>query len=318
MTNFEEYLFRASQSSKIATGSIGLTNTQKARVIELKNEKETGINANGNKVKWTENKKQELSKYLDIDDKQEFPKTMKSELKKIFRAEKYNRNFVFTNKYVQKGIQQEEEGVTTYQEYRNKILGIRTFFKTDIGTKIRLYNEYFSGEPDLVDTNDFNNCNEGFDIKCSWNLETFPLAEEPLDPTYFSQNQVYMSLTKCDKWTTAYVLVNATEQMVFNEKMKHFYALNQPANEDDKNYKEYISKCRDIEKMMIFDYDRFVNCYPGHILEYTREEWYGEDLDIPLKARVIEKTVYRDQEYIDFLKERVKLSRKYLVKLNEA
>ena len=88
-------------------------------------------------------------------------------------------------------------------------------------------------------------------------------------------------------------------------------------NADDKYYSEYVNKCRDVEKMMIFDYERFIKVNPFHNMEISKDEWYGEGFDIPLKDRVLEKTVYRDETFLKELKERVVIGRKYLNSLNK-
>jgi hypothetical protein len=316
--NFDNYQFRCSQLSKICAGTIGLTKKQKIEVEELIEEKKTGLNKNGNKIKWTTNKQDKLDD-LEFKAKNiELPLTMQTELKKIHRAETFNRNFIFTTKYVQKGIKQEEEGVSTFQEYRNKIQKIPTLFLTNSKVKIRLYNEHITGEPDLVDTNDFKNCKEGFDIKCPWSLETLPFQDDELSQNYYWQNQGYMWLTGADIWHTVYTLVNASEEMLHKEKLKWYYALetgkHTPDSPESPYYDEYISKCKDVEKMMIFDYDKFVKDN-NHIMEHTRAEWMEGGYDIPLEDRVVIKTVERDTEAIEFLQERVILAREYLKNL---
>lgn len=314
---WDYYEFRSSQCSKLLTGDLPNKEQYKNRINELQNEKDTLKNKNGNKVKWTEVKNKELLKLLEKEKTPFFkllPKTITNELRKIHRSEKFGRNFSFTNKYVQKGISQEDEAITIYQRYRNKVLGINTFF---INNKKRISNGYITGEADITDTNDFENCNEGFDTKCSWELETFPYIEDDLDFQYEVQDQCYMWLSNCNKWTTAYVLVNITEHLLNNEKMKWFYAFNQPMNEDDLNYDKYIKKLKELEVRYIFDYDDFVNKNPGHIMEITRDEWFENDYDIPLENRVIEKVCYRNDNLINELKERIKLSREYLKYLDK-
>ena len=48
---------------------------------------------------------------------------------------------------------------------------------------------------------------------------------------------------------------------------------------------------------------------------FSQAEWHGNNLDIPLKDRVIEKTVLYDESKINFIKERVEIARKYLANL---
>ena len=313
--DWSNYKFRASQCHKLLTGSLPNKNEFDKRILELENERDYLVNANGNKVKWTVNKAIELDKLIEkknIPYFQLLPKTITSELRKIHRAETFNRNFSFTNKYVQKGIAQEEEAISVYQLYRKKVKGINTFF---INNKKRLSNDYTSGEADLTDTNDFANCNEGFDTKCSWELETFPFKGDALDTAYECQNQDYMWLSGAKKWTTVAVLVNVTEDLLHKEKMKWFYLLDQPLDSEDKNYNEYTKQAKELEIRLIFDYERFVKLNPGHQMEITRKEWFENGYDIPLEERVVEKESFYDQFFIDDLKQRIEVSRDYLKSL---
>ncbi len=314
--DFSKYEFRCSQLSKITGGVVGITEKQRNRMVDLQLRKMNAATGkkdeSGKTIKpLTANMEQELTEIIEANKDNTLPKTMQSELRKIFRMEKYSRNFPFTNQYIQKGIQQEEEAITVYQAYRNQN-GIRTLFSKNT---VRLSNGWVSGEPDLSNNKDIRKCTEGFDTKCSWSLQTFAFKEDELDPAYETQNQGYMWLTGAEKWTTAYILVNATEHQVHNEKMKWFYALQCPADADDKYWDDYVQKCREVEKMMIYDYDRFVHNNPHHNMEITKDEWFGEGYDIPLQERVVEKNSVFNPELIDFYKERIELGREYMQKL---
>ena len=313
MEKFKKYKFRASQSFFLDVGTIGVTENQDQEISDLLYEQENGVNSNGNKVKWTETK---IAKLKDLQYKksaQELPQTMKTELRKIHRAEKFNRNFLFTNKFVQKGLSEEEEAITTYINYRKKVLGIRTHF---VNNKDRLFNDFFQGETD-INPFDYNGLKCGADTKCSWSLDSFPYPEDALDNRYECQNQVYIDLNGADMWITAYVLVNGSEKLVHDEKMKWFYALQMPGDAEHKYWDEYCLRCREIEKMMIFDYDRFIELNPYHQMEYTREQWMSEDNDIPLKNRVCEKISMKDEIKIQRLRDRSIIGRNYLVSLEE-
>jgi hypothetical protein len=310
--NWNEYEFRASQCYKLMVGALPNKNEFDALIQDKSIEKQTLVNKSGNKVKWTLTKQQELDKLIEKKNTpyyQLLPKTMTSELRKIHRAEIFGRNFSITNKYIEKGLAKEEEAISIYQKYRKDFKGINGFF---INNKVRLSNGFVTGEADLTDTNDFNNCNEGFDTKCSWELETFPFADDKLDDNYFYQNHAYIWLSGAEKWTTVCVLVNCTEELLLREKLKYFYSLSQPMNEDDKNYQTYIDKCKELEKRLIFDYDAFIKENPGHQMEISRSEWHENNWDIPLKNRVVEKTVYRDESVLDDMKERILVAREYL------
>lgn len=313
--NFDKHLFRASQTSLICGGNIGITLAQEKRILELFNEKTTGLNINGNKVKWTDNKNNELTKLLAEQKNPTPPKTLVSELRKIYRAEKHNRYFGFTNKYVQKGLEQEEEAITNYQMYLMS-LGKKVFFTKN---EVRLKNEFVTGEPDLNPIM-YEGKKIGFDIKCSWELETLPFADDELNPTYEFQNQSYMWLTDADEWITAYTLVNIHEHGLNNEKMKWYYQYKCPNDYEDKYFEDYMAKCKELEVRLIFDYDRFVNTNPGHLLMIDRDEWMEtinpltclKGYDIPLNERIVEKKSIRNDKTIELIKDRVIFSRNYL------
>lgn len=315
--DWSRYKFRASQIHKILVGTLPDKKQYDKRIYELESERDNLVNLKGNKIRWTDSKKNELEKLIEKKNTPYFqllPKTMISELRKIHRAETFNRNFNFTNKFVQKGLAVEENAISTYQNYRKKVLGISGFFRNN---KERLENDYVTGECDLTDTNDFANCNEGFDIKSSWELETFPFKEDKLDLQYEYQNQCYMWLSGAEKWTTASVLENVTEDLLHKEKMKWFYALGSPMSEEDANYEEYVKEAKSLEIRLIFDYDKFVKDNPSHLMEISKQEWEENYYDIPLEDRVVEKVSIYNEQVIEEFKERIEVAREYLCYLDK-
>jgi hypothetical protein len=311
----KNWLCRSSQSSKIMTGTIPNKEDFNKKISELESERDTLVNVNGNRVKWTDNKKEELSKLIKKRDTPLFklmPKTFTSELRKIYRQESHDRVFNFINKYTVKGIRQEEESITTYMMYLNSI-GTRILFTKN---EERFSNDFISGTPDLM-PQVIDGKKVGFDVKSSWDLDTFPFKEDDLIDSYYWQNQCYMWLTDADEWRTAHCLVNLHEHGLNNEKNKYFYAYDIPQTPDDEYYDELIKQYRILERRYIFDYDRFVSVYPHHNMEISRQEWKDNNWDIPLEKRVIEKTVVRSEDSINKLKERIELGREYLIKLSE-
>lgn len=317
--DFSKYKFRASQASKLLVGTIRISKEQAQEIKDLEQERDTGINANRNKVKWTHNKQVKYDKLVDARDNPKLPKTVETELRKIHRSERYNRNFEFTNKYVQKGIHQEREAITHLQAYLNN-RGIKVFFK-DRKEEELTNGTYFRGTPDTEVVElvlDGKKLKVGFDTKCSWELATLPYPEDPLDPQYDAQNRVYMKLTGADMWITAYVLVNCTEQLLYNEKQKFFYAMGSPEQyKEPEEYAAYIKKAKGVEKQLVFDWDRFVSVYPHHILEYKRKEWMDEENDIPLEKRVVLKPTYPNEKIWAEMEERAIIGRQYLQFLEE-
>lgn len=313
MKNFNDYRFRASQIYHIMTGTIGLTEKQFATMTDYRERHELSKKKKAKPL--TANMMETLKTLEAIHKNPELPKGMITEVRKIFLQERYNRPFEMTNKYVQKGIHQEEEAITTLQAYFKEVKGINVLFSKN---EERVKNEWVSGHPDLgVFGVPIKKWKEGWDTKAPWSLFSLPFPDEELDLIYECQNQAYMWLTGAEKWTTAYCLVNATEHQLFLEKQKFFYAYNSPS-EGDLFYDEMIEKQKNVERLMIFDYDRFVERYPYHDLEWSRDEWYGNDLQIPIKDRVRLKKSTASEEWRNQAKERITLAREYMQKLNES
>ena len=100
-----------------------------------------------------------------------------------------------TNKYLSKGILQEDEAIDKAIEWLDLPFCLKN---TE-----RFYNDWFEGEPDLIVGESI------FDIKNSWDCFTFPLFETEI-PTrdYESQVNVYMDLLGLKKASVIYVLLN--------------------------------------------------------------------------------------------------------------
>lgn len=224
-------------------------------------------------------------------------KTCTDYITKLFLENKYNRREQFETKYIEKGIKQEEDALTLLARVK------KYFFKKN---SERLYNEFITGEPDAYIGKSINSCKEGFDVKCSWSLWTFPFGEEKLNSDYRYQNLGYMDLTGAEKWTTVYCLVNAPANLILNEKQKLWYKMDCPDHTNEK----YVEKVVEIEKNMIFDMVQFKRDNPGFDIEC--KDWC---YDIPAKERVIEFVIERDEKEIEKIHDRVEECREWYNKL---
>lgn len=234
---------------------------------------------------------------------------LQTHLRNIHRSAKWGRKKHHTNKYVEKGIGMEKRATTLYQDHLNKTkeFSEKVFFMENW---TRLNNDFVTGEPDLVLGNDINNCEIGFDTKCSWDWTTFPYAVDELDSAYEWQNQTYMWLTGAKEWRTVYCLVNTPSRLLLNEKNRWYWAMDAP-NEDEQ---AFIDKMLELERDHIYNLAEFRKDFPGHDLAHDAyaEEWTH---DIPESERVMEKVSIYSPEKIESLKERIILSRDYLNKL---
>src|SRR5690606_2640599 len=197
------------------------------------------------------------------------------------------------SKYITKGIVQEEDAITILSRVKG-----RMFRKNEE----RLSNAFITGIPDLYVGESIQRAEKGYDTKCSWSVDTFPYPQDKLDPAYEFQNHGYMALTGAKSWTTAFCLVNAPGHMVMGEK----YSLQRRYNYSELD-DAFIEGCKEIERNMIFDMSQFIKDNPH--FDVHEDNWF---YDIPLKERVIEFEVQRDENIIDKIYERVKLIREEL------
>lgn len=217
--------------------------------------------------------------------------TCQRRLIKIFRELEFNRYYNNFNKYIEKGLKAEEDGITLYSRYSKE-----KFVKN----KTRFENEYFTGEPDIIFTN------ETIDIKCSWSLETFPHnAVDKPNADYIYQGIAYMDLTGAEIHTIAYCLVNAPANLIIREKEKLWCNMGCP----DQTNENYAKEKESIERNMIFDIEQFNRDNPNFDYDNNIKEWV---YDIPIKDRVVEYTVYKDCEMLQKVKNRIIECRKWM------
>lgn len=205
--------------------------------------------------------------------------TTKTHLIDVFVQNKYGRKTDISNKYIEKGLQVEEDSITLYSRVK------KTFFKKN---EEHLSNEFIKGTPDLYKGLEIRAADEIIDIKSSWDIYTFfRVHTKPIDKGYYWQLLGYMALTGATSAKLAYCLVNTPELMILEEERKLFYRMNAGTTENE----DYMRACEELRHAMQYD-------------------------DIPMQERVIEFTIERNQADIDRLYERVKVCREYLNELN--
>jgi hypothetical protein len=161
--------------------------------------------------------------------------TCKSELIKVFINEKYGRSKNIQNKYLEKGITQEEESITLYSKFKKNYY---------VNNKARMSNDFITGEWDILKNEIVT------DIKTSWDIFSFFKAKnEPLNKDYFFQLQGYMSLTGAKSATLAYCLVNTPLNLIEQEKKSLWYKLNCP----DLEAYDYLKGCEEIDRLSIYE-----------------------------------------------------------------
>ena len=111
-------------------------------------------------------------------------------------------DFVVSSKEMEKGIVCEGESI----DLLNRVRGLSLSKNTE-----RRSNGLISGECDLFDATR----REGFDVKTSWSVKTFPAFEiDAVDSIYEWQARSYMWLWGVERWTVAYCLVDTPPELI--------------------------------------------------------------------------------------------------------
>lgn len=152
----------------------------------------------------------------------------KSLLLEMAIREKYGREPIIDSKEMQKGRRVEEESITLLSEVRGKLY---------IKNRQWVENDWIHGTLDLQ-TED-----AVIDIKSPFNIFTFAKAE--LEPQYAWQITGYMWLANKQKAEIAYTLVDAPEDMIFEELKRYCYMTN-TFKEQEHEYAELETKVRNM------------------------------------------------------------------------
>ena len=224
--------------------------------------------------------------------------TCKAALLEVYIQKKYKRYKQMSNKFIEKGLAVENDAIDMWRRERKQIV-----FKNEQN----FINEFVTGTPDLLVIDDNDKCLNVPDIKSSWDIHTFMDAKmNELSKDYYWQGQAYIWLTGAPIATFCFVLVNAPEQMINDEK----YRLSRRMNLiDPQGNPEFIKKAQQIERAMIYDMPEYLSANGGAGLETDIHEW---TYDIPVQERIHEKVVEFDEAAIAKLQERVPMWREYL------
>lgn len=162
--------------------------------------------------------------------------TCKGHLMECWIKERYGREKKFSNKYTEKGIEQEEDSISLYALQKKA-----AFFKNS-----RTFsNDWIIGTPDIITKDTI------IDIKTSWSIHTFyAVLSKPVDKGYELQLQAYMELTERDHAKLVYCLVNTPEKLINDAKRKLAWDMMVIDPETDERY---LEACAQLEREMIFD-----------------------------------------------------------------
>lgn len=213
----------------------------------------------------------------------ELSDTCKSYLKEVYMFHKYGKESLGgseRSRYTIKGRSVEDESIMLLSRIDGK-----EYKKNEQ----RYTNQYLTGEPDIIVADDDGKISEIIDIKSSWDgASLLSNIGSPLNPLYFYQVQGYMALTGAKSARVSYVLVNMPQEIIEGEKKRIFYTMN-PPTEESIPYKKAISR---LENNMTFD-------------------------EIPIKERLVQFYVPRDEEMIEKIYKRIEECRNWLIEFEK-
>lgn len=173
-------------------------------------------------------------------------KTTISYLEEWAKSEIYGRSKDITSKYLNKGINCEDEALTFASLYLGEML---------VKNEQMYYDDYMIGTPDVItDTN-------VIDIKSSWDCFTFPLFDKECpNKDYYWQLQGYMALTGKQQARLIYFLCDTPDILIIQEANRYCYA-NWIERDDADIYEQFRAKMTypDIpndKKIRIFEIER--------------------------------------------------------------
>lgn len=191
----------------------------------------------------------------------------KTHLVDLFVRTKYGRKTDINTRYTIKGNMVEEDSLTLYSRYKKQ------FYKKN---ELVFQNEFISGTPDIVLTDEI------IDIKSSWDIYTFFRSKQKVNKLYYWQLQSYMALTNTKKATLAYCLINTPDILINDEKRRLMYKMGVIDTS-----KDFETACNEIDLAMTYD-------------------------DIPINEKIIEIEILRNDEDIERLYQKVIECRQYM------
>ena len=134
-------------------------------------------------------------------------KTTQSYLDELIFSYKYKREKSISNKYTEKGIETEDDGIHLLN------LLHKSFYQKN---EVRFENGTITGEPDIITADTI------IDIKSTYDFTTF-IKKTEIEKSYYWQLCGYCLLTGMRKGAIAYVLNNTPFHIVENEFISLYY-----------------------------------------------------------------------------------------------
>lgn len=259
-------IFKISPSNihRIMTGNVGLSDAQQKEYDKLISRKN-----DASAKALTEIMEKDLAELIKKKENPQLPDGVKSYLQQWYLEKKYDRKKEWFNKFVEKGLQVEDQAIDMLSVHLNGGIQLKkneTYYQ----------NEFIHGFPDVVHEDTV------YDTKSAWDIFSFPFFEkESPDPKYDWQLQGYMSIAEKEKAQLVYCLIDTPNALIDLELKKLYYQSGGRA--EDWNPETHVA----LRVNYKFD-------------------------DIPFEHKIKVYQIKRDEQKINQIFERVKLSRIYI------
>lgn len=223
----------------------------------------------------------------------------KTHLRKKMIEIRYHRYKEIETKYMTKGKKCEEESITAYSLIKNRVFE---------NNKIRVKNDYYSGEIDLPWYNKERIMEAITDIKSSYDVYSFFDNEDGIKKANKWQGIAYMDIhPTVKKYHIANVLVNNTHDAVLLDLHRESYKWQEG---DTPEWRELqILKNHVYTKETFDEFIHLRGCGP---IDDDAKKVYDSFVEIPLKDRLIEHTFERNEDEIQEARTRMDECRIYL------
>lgn len=278
MKNKLKFRIRASAIAQIMSGEMGLTENQTATLADLER-REKGTHPKG--LKLTAKMVDELVTLRHKQANPELPQGCKTYLKKWVKETLYKRWEQIKSKYIEKGNLAESEGVT--------LICVQLGLGMGRECTERKHNDFMTGlcdfEIDAIDTI--------VDNKASWSLQQFPMFETEIpNKDYEMQIKGYMYLYVRENGIVAYTLNDCPEEILTRQ-----FPYNGTPNERQAVALNLIYTRKYWDEMKA---------------KYFSDADEVEFVEIPESDRVKAFHFKRDPEFIEKVRERVRLCQIYV------
>lgn len=222
----------------------------------------------------TPTQQEKLENYIEtLNRPPELSNGAKTYIKEVWLENEKGFREEITSKYLQKGIQGEEDGLSLIS-FVDKVLYAKN--------EERITKNHITGECDSIHYNKEIDVTIIDDIKCSWNPRTFMQAD--LSTTYEWQGRAYMYLYDADIFRLRYCLVDCPPDVYQDEKERAYHLFKKHSGIIDDTLPEYQKEIEAFEKQFDANY---LYAKSGNYTQEERVKTFMIERDYELEEKML-------------------------------